>query len=66
MTNYRLTMTAEKQLNKILDYINQDEQLEKRVTTWIKEIRPDVKEKSIDLEIQKTLGWNKNTSTNQT
>jgi hypothetical protein len=47
--------SIKKWIDKILDYINQDEQLEKRVTTWIKEIIPDVKEKSIDLEIQKTL-----------
>lgn len=44
-----------KWIEKILEFINQDEKLELRVTNWIKEIKPHVKEKSIDLEIQKSL-----------
>jgi hypothetical protein len=44
-----------KWIEKILEFINKNENLEARVTGWIKEIKPNVKEKSIDLEIQKSL-----------
>jgi len=44
-----------KWIEKILEFINKNEKLESRVTGWIKEIKPNVKEKSIDLEIQKSL-----------
>lgn len=47
--------SIKKWIEKILDFINRNEKLESRVTNWIKEIKPNVKEKSIDLEIQRSL-----------
>jgi hypothetical protein len=53
------TTTREASIRKwigiILDFISKDEKLESRVTGWIKDIKPNVKEKSIYLEIQKSL-----------
>lgn len=47
--------SIKKWIEKILDFINKNEKLESKVTGWIKEIKPHIKEKSIDLEIQKSL-----------
>jgi hypothetical protein len=48
-------ISIRKWIEKIIEFINKDDALEKRVTSWIKEIKPNVKERSIDLEIQRSL-----------
>ncbi|NOS83740.1 MAG: hypothetical protein HOP31_01260 [Ignavibacteria bacterium] len=47
--------TIKKWIEKILIYINKDSKLEAKLTEWIRELNPKIKEKSIDREIEKLL-----------
>ncbi len=42
-------------ISKIIKYINENPDLEKKFTQWVKEINPLIREKAIDLEITKLL-----------
>lgn len=47
--------TIENWVDKIIDYINHNDKLSSKVTGWIKEINPEIKERSIEREIEKLL-----------
>lgn len=40
---------------RIIDYININPDTERKAAGWIKELKPEIKERSIDIEIQKNL-----------
>lgn len=42
-------------VDKIIDYINSDEQLSGKIISWIKELNPAIKERSLEREIEKLL-----------
>lgn len=47
--------TIEQWVDKIIDFINADDQLSNKVIGWVKELKPDIKERSIEREIEKLL-----------
>ncbi len=47
--------TIEDWVDKIIDYINKDEALYNKVISWIRELNPSIKERSIEREIEKLL-----------
>ena len=42
-------------VDKIIDYINGDEQRSAKVISWVKSLSPEIKDRSIDREIEKLL-----------
>lgn len=42
-------------VDKIIDYLNQNERQNEKVINWVKELHPEIKERSIDREIEKLL-----------
>lgn len=47
--------TIEKWVDKIIDYINSNEELSNKIIGWIRELNPKIKERSIEREIEKIL-----------
>lgn len=47
--------TIESWADKIIDYVNENEDLSTKLINWIKEIKPNIKERSIEREIEKYL-----------
>lgn len=47
--------TIENWVDKIIDYINSNDELSGKIIGWIKELNPKIKERSIEREIEKLL-----------
>jgi len=47
--------TIKSWVDKIIDYLNENETQNNKVIAWIKELSPEIKERSIDREIEKQL-----------
>jgi hypothetical protein len=47
--------TAKRWAQKIIDYIYDDEGAQKKITNWMRELHPDLREQRIALEIQESL-----------
>lgn len=47
--------TISKWVDKIIAYLNSDEQQSKKFTSWVKHIKPDIRERSIEREMEKQL-----------
>lgn len=47
--------TIENWVDKIIDYVNENEALSNKLINWIKELNPNIRERSIEREIEKHL-----------
>lgn len=47
--------TIKEWVNKIIDYVNSEEQQTQKFIRWIKEIHPEIRERSIEREMEKLL-----------
>ena len=56
VTDYKIReRTIKEWVNKIMDYIDKDESLTKKIYMWMKEIDPNIKERQIDRSLEKGL-----------
>jgi hypothetical protein len=54
---FTLKATAASKLwvDKIIEYLNGDERQSGKMISWIKELYPEIKERSIEIEIEREL-----------